>query len=800
MPYKNLLLFLVVAAFILAGWWVLHNFVYDQAQVAEAPAKTDKKGPTTDTGKVKEKEKDKEKEPPKDKEKDKEKDKQPTTKEPVRPSTLLTLGGRDEYYIKATITTRGGGIQNLTLPKFQKADENGQPVFNPDGTETPLQLIEDDPFVASFLMYHYPAPDDTDKVTSVDPTLGLSVWEVVKASAGEVKLRLLCKDIPGCKDLQITKTYTLKPREYHISLRVEIENIGTEAQKFRYQLSGSHGLPIEGEWFTSVYRTPMIGVVDERGNLRRNLEETQYRISTKDGGDKVQITDPASRLQFAGTATQFFASVIAVDDEQAPAFEGGVKQGEILAYCRPTLESEEVGGVVERIDLDPKSKTPVKIVVRPREPLAAPISFILLPRTQALLQEKGFKVGDHVMVSCYEADNAGRDRVATYIRAGTTRRRQIDDFTVRTVSVPLNLAAGKKVVHQYLLYHGPVKVSLLADFGGDKAVDPELVDRYADTLHLAAMTDYRSAGPFGWVSSKIMFTNVLIRTTIWMHWLLDKLHWLVPNYGLAIILLTLLVRGAMFPVSRRSALLSIRMQALAPEIKKVQEKYKNDPQAKTAAIMELYRKHGVNPFGSCLPMLLQLPFFLGLYYCLQESIHFRLAGFLWMDNLAAPDMLIRWGEGIPIISDPDNMFGSFFSFLYLGPYLNVLPVIAVALMLVQQKMMTPPPADEQQEMQQKMMKYMFIFIGIMFYKVAAGLCVYFIISSLWGLCEKKMLPKKTAAAPGAAPAGGSGSPAAGGGKPGRGKGRTDKKDKKPDGAMQKVKDWWADVLKKAQKK
>src|SRR6516165_1450798 len=107
-------------------------------------------------------------------------------------------------------------------------------------------------------------------------------------------------------------------------------------------------------------------------------------------------------------------------------------------------------------------------------------------------------------------------------------------------------------------------------------------------------------------------------------------------------------------VLRRQATLSIKMQELSPEVKKVQEKYKSDPQARNRAVMELYRKHGVNPLGGCLTLLLQLPVFMGLYYALQESIHFRLAGFLWMDNLAAPDMLLWWGESIPIISDPDN--------------------------------------------------------------------------------------------------------------------------------------------------
>ena len=101
-------------------------------------------------------------------------------------------------------------------------------------------------------------------------------------------------------------------------------------------------------------------------------------------------------------------------------------------------------------------------------------------------------------------------------------------------------------------------------------------------------------------------------------------------------------------------------------------------------------------------------------------------------------MLIWWTERIPIISQPENQG----AFLYLGPYFNLLPIIAVTLMIIQQKMLTPPPTDEQQEMQQKMMKYMMVFFGLMFYKVAAGLCMYFIASSLWGVAERKLLPKR----------------------------------------------------------
>src|SRR5262249_56175555 len=89
------------------------------------------------------------------------------------------------------------------------------------------------------------------------------------------------------------------------------------------------------------------------------------------------------------------------------------------------------------------------------------------------------------------------------------------------------------------------------------------------------------------------------------------------------------------------------------------------------------------------------------------------------------------------------------SILYLGPYFNLLPVVAICFMYVQQRMMTPPPTDEQGEMQQKMSKYMMIFMAIMFFKVAAGLCLYFIASSLWGFAERKFLRKKPAVTPGA---------------------------------------------------
>jgi len=100
-------------------------------------------------------------------------------------------------------------------------------------------------------------------------------------------------------------------------------------------------------------------------------------------------------------------------------------------------------------------------------------------------------------------------------------------------------------------------------------------------------------------------------------------------------------------------------------------------------------------------------------------------------------MLYNWSRFMPDwVNSGVGIFG-------LGPYFNLLPILTIILFIVQQKIMMPPAADEQAAMQQKMMKYMMVFMGLMFFKVASGLCIYFIASSLWGLGERRFLPKTT---------------------------------------------------------
>ena len=289
--------------------------------------------------------------------------------------------------------------------------------------------------------------------------------------------------------------------------------------------------------------------------------------------------------------------------------------------------------------------------------------------------------------------------------------KKLTNVSFRMTTKPFELAAGGTLQHSYELFAGPKKPALLENYvNGDS--------------NLGELVYY---GWFGWVAKPMLG-------------ILHTFYAVVRNYGIAIVLLTVLVRGLMFPLSRKQAVSAQKMQELRPEIQKIAEKYKK-PEERTRAQQELFRKHKYNPFGGCLLVFFQLPVFVGLYRSLMVDVELRQAPLLsdsirWASNLAAPDMLWDWSHVMPG-----------FALSYLGPYLNLFPLVTIGLMIWQQKMFMPPPTDEQTAMQQKMMSYMMIFMGVMFFKVACGLCLYFIASSLWGITERKLLPKPAPGAP-----------------------------------------------------
>ncbi|MBI3838549.1 MAG: YidC/Oxa1 family insertase periplasmic-domain containing protein [Planctomycetia bacterium] len=294
---------------------------------------------------------------------------------------------------------------------------------------------------------------------------------------------------------------------------------------------------------------------------------------------------------------------------------------------------------------------------------------------------------------------------------------KLTDVSFRLESKTAELAPGGPPLEQsFQIFAGPKKPNLLAE--------------YRPPGTAISLKDLMYYGWFGWVAVPMLK-------------ILHAFYFLVGNYGLAIIMLTVLVRGGMFPLGRKQAQSAQKMQELQPEIKRISEKYKNEPEKKTRAQQELFRQHNYNPLGGCLPALVQLPIFVGLYKTLMVDVELRQAPLFgdsirWASNLAAPDMLWNWSAVVP------DFISHGTGFLGLGPYLNILPLVTVGLILWQQRATMPPPADEQAALQQKMMQYMMVFMGIMFFKCASGLCVYFIASSIWGVAERKLLPKKTA--------------------------------------------------------
>lgn len=290
---------------------------------------------------------------------------------------------------------------------------------------------------------------------------------------------------------------------------------------------------------------------------------------------------------------------------------------------------------------------------------------------------------------------------------------KMTDVSFRLTSTPADLAPGASITHDFKVFAGPKR--------------PALLEQYPTPDPRVTLADLVYYGWFGFVAKPMLF-------------ILHAFHSLVGNYGLAIIMLTVAVRSCMFPLSRKQALSAQKMQELQPEIKRINEKYKNEAEKKMRAQQELFRQHNYHPLGGCLLAFVQLPIFVGLYRSLSVDVSLRQAPLFtesirWASNLAAPDMFYNWSAFMPeFVNQGTGFFG-------LGPYLNILPLVTIALFIWQQKMFMPPAADEQAALQQKMMQYMMIFMGLLFFKVASGLCVYFIASSIWGIAERKLLPR-----------------------------------------------------------
>lgn len=341
--------------------------------------------------------------------------------------------------------------------------------------------------------------------------------------------------------------------------------------------------------------------------------------------------------------------------------------------------------------------------------------------------------------------------------------RQKADIGIEITSKPVLVGPNVAVTHAFRVFAGPKTLDALTPFGAEDVA-------FRKTSWIPGAIELAR-----WVITPLL--GVMYDVTVWFSRLFGGTR---GNYGVAIILLTLSVRMMMFPLGRKQALAAKRMQDLQPLMKEIQVKFKDDKEQLTKEQFALYKRHGVNPVGGCLPALIQLPIFVGLWQALNNSVSLRHASFLYIDNLAAPDMLFKfpWSGGLP----------------FLGDYFNLLPFGVVTLMLIQTKLFSPPATTPEAEAQQNMMKYMMVFMAFMFYKVPSGLGLYFITSSSWQIGERLLLPKVTPPVHAPVVVADDGKGNGGGG--GAGRGGNGKPPEKPPGRIAK---FWEKILQEAQK-
>lgn len=253
------------------------------------------------------------------------------------------------------------------------------------------------------------------------------------------------------------------------------------------------------------------------------------------------------------------------------------------------------------------------------------------------------------------------------------------------------VSPGESKVYNYRLFYGPKKLSLLKEtgFNLDKSID------------------------FGWF-------DIIAKPTLA---LLNFFNSYVNNYGIAIILVTIIFKALFWPITQKGLKSMKNMQKLQPKMIKLKEKYKDDPQAMNREVMNLYKTYKVNPLGGCLPMILQIPVFFALYKVLLLCIELRHAPFmLWINDLSAPDRLwigfsIPYLEGIPVLT------------LLMG-----------ASMFLQQKL-TPTTADPTQA---KIMMMLPIVFTIMFVNFASGLVLYWFVNNLLSILQQQLINRGAA--------------------------------------------------------
>jgi len=258
-------------------------------------------------------------------------------------------------------------------------------------------------------------------------------------------------------------------------------------------------------------------------------------------------------------------------------------------------------------------------------------------------------------------------------------------ITISSDPESLQLNASAEINLSFTLYAGPQNIEKLSSYGSG----------------FEKIVSYSRFGILDFVSKSSAK-------------LLNFIHRIIPNWGISILILGVLVYSVMYPLTMAGMVSMKKMQALQPKMVQLREQHKNNHQRLNKEMMELYREHRVNPFGGCLPFILQMPVFIGLYQALWRSVSFKGAKFFWIKDLSEPDRLFIFPFNLPLV----------------GNEFNILPIIMIGIMVLQQKLSLKNmlTSDKNQIMQQKIMTTVFpVFIGFIFYKFSSGLTLYFTV-------------------------------------------------------------------------
>lgn len=279
----------------------------------------------------------------------------------------------------------------------------------------------------------------------------------------------------------------------------------------------------------------------------------------------------------------------------------------------------------------------------------------------------------------------------TVARANRQDKLHINEVSATFDQPAITLQPGQTHEVTTRLYVGPKEYSRLADFGAD-AKD---------------VMDFGWWAWFRWICALLL-------------WVLNAFHALIPNYGVAIILLTLLVRIIFWPLTRKSTLAMRKMTAIQPQMKEIQAKFKDNPQKMQQETFKLYRDNKVNPFSSCLPLLIQIPIFIALFIVLRSAVELRFAGFLWISDLTQPENLFAGVLPLP---------------------LNILPILTAVTMGLQTHLSPSTGDPAQKRMMTWMMPIMMLFF---FYSMPSALCLYWTVSQALSIIQMWHIQRTTA--------------------------------------------------------